>query len=88
MTEKVGRNDPCPCGSGKKYKQCCMAKQSMSLKDRLKKTTWINKPQQAQVDLMERTFGQMSSHLAGNKPPVVQEEVEQKDENGEKQPEG
>ena len=22
--EKVGRNDPCPCGSGKKYKNCCM----------------------------------------------------------------
>ena len=22
-SEKVGRNDPCPCGSGKKYKQCC-----------------------------------------------------------------
>jgi len=22
-TAKVGRNDPCPCGSGKKYKQCC-----------------------------------------------------------------
>jgi preprotein translocase subunit SecA len=22
-TIKVGRNDPCPCGSGKKYKQCC-----------------------------------------------------------------
>lgn len=22
-TPKVGRNDPCPCGSGKKYKQCC-----------------------------------------------------------------
>ena len=21
---KVGRNDPCPCGSGKKYKKCCM----------------------------------------------------------------
>lgn len=20
---KVGRNDPCPCGSGKKYKHCC-----------------------------------------------------------------
>ena len=20
---KVGRNDPCPCGSGKKYKYCC-----------------------------------------------------------------
>ncbi|MBR6796920.1 MAG: preprotein translocase subunit SecA [Clostridia bacterium] len=23
-TEKVGPNDPCPCGSGKKYKKCCM----------------------------------------------------------------
>jgi SEC-C motif/Protein of unknown function (DUF2384) len=23
MTPKLGRNDPCPCGSGKKYKQCC-----------------------------------------------------------------
>ena len=22
-SEKIGRNDPCPCGSGKKYKQCC-----------------------------------------------------------------
>ena len=22
----VGRNDPCPCGSGKKYKQCCLGK--------------------------------------------------------------
>ena len=22
-TVKVGRNDPCPCGSGKKYKRCC-----------------------------------------------------------------
>jgi len=22
-TPKVGRNDPCPCGSGKKYKKCC-----------------------------------------------------------------
>ena len=23
MTQKIGRNDPCPCGSGKKYKHCC-----------------------------------------------------------------
>lgn len=25
--EKVGRNDPCPCGSGKKYKHCCLNKE-------------------------------------------------------------
>jgi preprotein translocase subunit SecA len=24
--QKVGRNDPCPCGSGKKFKACCMSK--------------------------------------------------------------
>lgn len=25
---KIGRNDPCPCDSGKKYKKCCMNKTS------------------------------------------------------------
>jgi preprotein translocase subunit SecA len=25
--QKVGRNDPCPCGSGKKYKKCCGRRQ-------------------------------------------------------------
>ena len=25
QVDKVGRNDPCPCGSGKKYKKCCGA---------------------------------------------------------------
>jgi len=26
MKKKIGRNDPCPCGSGKKYKNCCLRK--------------------------------------------------------------
>ncbi|OGP89829.1 MAG: preprotein translocase subunit SecA [Deltaproteobacteria bacterium RBG_16_48_10] len=26
--KKVGRNDPCPCGSGKKYKKCCLLRES------------------------------------------------------------
>jgi preprotein translocase subunit SecA len=26
--KKVGRNDPCPCGSGRKYKKCCLLKES------------------------------------------------------------
>ncbi len=25
--KKIGRNEPCPCGSGKKYKKCCMGKE-------------------------------------------------------------
>jgi hypothetical protein len=28
---KVGRNDPCPCGSGKKYKKCCIDKRDVTL---------------------------------------------------------
>ena len=27
---KVGRNDPCPCGSGKKYKNCCLLKEQQA----------------------------------------------------------
>lgn len=34
--EKVGRNHPCPCGSGRKYKHCCEAKA-----DRMSLGMWI-----------------------------------------------
>lgn len=29
-SQSIGRNDPCPCGSGKKYKQCCLVKPATS----------------------------------------------------------
>ncbi|GAB6185098.1 preprotein translocase subunit SecA [Thermopirellula anaerolimosa] len=29
-TQEVGRNEPCPCGSGKKYKHCCMKKRGVA----------------------------------------------------------
>jgi hypothetical protein len=29
---KIGRNDPCPCGSGKKYKHCCYGENSPVLR--------------------------------------------------------
>ncbi|MCE2482866.1 MAG: SEC-C domain-containing protein [Alphaproteobacteria bacterium] len=25
-SRKIGRNDPCPCGSGRKYKHCCLGR--------------------------------------------------------------
>ena len=31
--EKVGRNDPCPCGSGKKFKKCCSGKAQPPLRE-------------------------------------------------------
>lgn len=30
MKNKIGRNEPCPCGSGKKYKFCCLGKISQA----------------------------------------------------------
>ena len=30
---KFGRNDSCPCGSGKKYKKCCIGKSESEIKE-------------------------------------------------------
>ena len=35
---KPGRNDPCPCGSGNKYKKCCLAKEEAVAREQLAKT--------------------------------------------------
>src|SRR5580704_1787282 len=34
---KPGRNDPCPCGSGNKYKKCCLAKEEAVAREQLVK---------------------------------------------------
>jgi tetratricopeptide (TPR) repeat protein len=34
---KPGRNDPCPCGSGNKYKKCCLAKEEAAAREQLAK---------------------------------------------------
>jgi len=44
---KIGRNDPCPCGSGKKYKKCCLNK--------LKKNDFINQLQLSSEENFENT---------------------------------
>jgi len=41
---KVGRNDPCPCGSGRKFKRCCLGKQQTA-------GTNLTEIQQAQISL-------------------------------------
>jgi uncharacterized protein len=54
MSQKIGRNDPCPCGSGKKYKQCCLQKGIANPRAKMK-AQWLNKP--AGPNLIERQFG-------------------------------
>ncbi len=62
---KVGRNDSCPCGSGKKYKQCCLEKHEtarrtndMAEAERLKAK---QKKQDKLIRCIEKAFGLLSS---------------------------
>ena len=41
---KIGRNDPCPCGSGRKFKRCCLGKQQAASAN-------LTEVQQAQISL-------------------------------------
>ncbi len=59
---KIGRNDPCPCGSGKKYKQCCIV--FPAGKRKIKATVITGKkPEQPRLapDLVERAFADILS---------------------------
>lgn len=53
---KIGRNDPCPCGSGKKYKKCCMGQDS----------TPPSPPRLVTADGEEKLF--LEAHYACEKP--------------------
>lgn len=69
---KIGRNDPCPCGSGKKYKACCM-KGELPQKKKIKATVMGEKKP---IDLMERTFGAaIAKGQNRERPPVPPEEA-------------
>lgn len=56
MNKKIGRNDPCTCGSGKKYKNCCMLTEKKPVTGKKKFTAkLLSTP--APVNLIERTYG-------------------------------
>lgn len=82
MNEKIGRNDPCFCGSGKKYKHCCINK---PIKKPLPFKAKLLNPQP--VDLMSRTFGsQVKEASKSDKPDLpflnqLPQENQQNEEN-------
>lgn len=63
---KIGRNDPCPCGSGKKYKKCCHGKGSGKPKNASNGTTSSTSFQQAK-HMAEQWLGQTALGKAGQK---------------------
>lgn len=70
MSKKIGRNDLCPCGSGKKYKQCCWGK-PRTLKTQ-HKVTVLSKPKQP-PNLMNRAFGEAIEEVEAPKNLLVTE---------------
>lgn len=60
MSPKVGRNDPCPCGSGKKYKKCCELKESKKFEATVLKAG-------SEASKTQKLFGRVSQ--ASTQPP-------------------
>lgn len=65
---KIGRNAPCPCGSGKKYKKCCLGKQTVP-----SQTLYYRRLSEAHDRLVDRlllyahrTFGEEAVNVAMN----------------------
>jgi hypothetical protein len=69
MKDRVGRNDSCPCGSGKKYKRCCLGATA-----RERPLTSRHEPSRAEVDgdgltlLVETAQGTMVRSIPGASP--------------------
>ena len=61
---RVGRNEPCPCGSGRKYKQCCERKEQ-----RLSPTAWLAIAGAAAAVLAALVFSFSSANQAVICPP-------------------
>ncbi|MEA3415529.1 MAG: SEC-C metal-binding domain-containing protein [Thermodesulfobacteriota bacterium] len=63
--KKIGRNEPCPCGSGKKYKHCCLEKHETAgkVKDtqQAENLRSKEKEQEQLIKQIEKAFGLLSS---------------------------
>jgi SEC-C motif/Protein of unknown function (DUF2384) len=57
VSAKIGRNDPCPCGSGKKYKRCCLPQQSASYSFWAQQRNASDQLTRDMLRLAERKFG-------------------------------
>ncbi len=68
MVNKIGRNDPCPCGSGKKYKQCCEQTGASPIQS----AAQLSQPLSQTLSPQQALQSAMAQHQAGN---LVQAEL-------------
>ena len=60
MMIKIGRNTPCPCGSGKKYKKCCLFRQEANSQPSVKKIGFI--PVYTELDQLSNSVVELIKH--------------------------
>ncbi|MGB9499132.1 MAG: SEC-C metal-binding domain-containing protein [Dissulfuribacterales bacterium] len=64
-SNKIGRNEPCPCGSGKKYKHCCLKKHEAAREaqdpKQAKNSQAKKKEQEQLIKRIDKAFGLLSS---------------------------
>ncbi|WP_406657389.1 SEC-C metal-binding domain-containing protein [Methanolobus sp. ZRKC2] len=82
---KIGRNERCPCGSGKKYKKCCINKDQESVKNQKSKEIsglWRDDLQHEKLfyDTMEEFYSEIRS--TGRVPYVIDEYFDDYEELG------
>lgn len=63
MSKKVGRNDPCPCGSGKKYKHCCMRNDEFSSRNNVVPPAHDDTDSRLSVYLQDHDSSQLLSYI-------------------------
>lgn len=56
----VGRNDPCPCGSGKKYKKCCLKKDNVFKMAEFKEEKFFRTKEQLVDAILEFLYGKLT----------------------------
>lgn len=72
---KAGRNDPCPCGSGKKYKKCCQPKDEAAEHEELfKEQAKREERNAARGAELQRMKEQAIAELLGNAHDIAEED--------------
>jgi Flp pilus assembly protein TadD len=59
----MGRNDPCPCGSGKKYKRCCLDKDQTTARAERARTTALAEQQQREAFAAAQSLDDASNSI-------------------------
>ncbi len=78
--DRTGRNDPCPCGSGKKYKKCCLPKEKEARREAERQPPGYDPVERALKWLDGRYPGEMAEALHGHLALSVEDAMDRVEE--------